>query len=879
MDRLSFAASLFAISLLATAGVCGQTQQPTGKRAVEAASTLLRSVEGALPAGSSSGAAGAQVVVPRLMKFSGSLHDAAGKPLTGTVDVTFSLYGNEKGGDALWFETQSVQADELGRYTALLGAMHSDGLPTELFTSGEVRWLGIQVGSNTEQQPRVLLVSVPYALKAGDAETLGGKPASAYMLSDSQKETTSTTSVVLAPTGSTQTSTTNSTQNTPTGSASAPLAACANVTSDGTAAANSIALFTTACNLQSSAITQVGGNLGFGVAVPQARLHIYGPSQINGDARYNFILGDSTPAAAGVGGGILFSGFYKSTTNKAGFAAIRGVKENDVPGNFASALIFSTQVNGGAQVEKLRITSNGSVGIGTSTPTALLEVNGTSQFDGLVTFSAGQSVTGNITATGTISGNGSGLTSVAATSAATATLASTATNALALGGVAASGYATLGANAFTASQTIGTGNLTISSGTLSLPQTTDASTGVVLLGGNPFIHACCADSGNVFMGVNAGNFTTTGIENVAVGDEAFTAITTGDYNTAVGGYTLYTTSGSENTALGFSALTYDTTGNANTAIGFNSLQANDTGTFNTAVGDCALANTEVAGVNPTGCGSAALTAAVGNTALGASAGQTNVTGKGNTFAGYLADASADNLANATAIGANALVSASNSLVLGSINGVNGAGASVKVGIGTSSPAHTLDVVGDINISGCYLFSGSGTYGNCASDRRLKTDIQPFAPVLDRMVQLQPVHFNWKSSNPPEYRYGSGPAMGLIAQEVQQVFPEMVRMDANGYRRVNYSELPLLLLEGVRELKAENDSLKNSGAKLLDIIKAQQAQLQMQQEQIAQLASKVTVIQASLKVRQRTDRTIRVTRTVDEKTAPRNASNPTTMRGQ
>ncbi|HEV2350694.1 MAG TPA: hypothetical protein VG028_12700, partial [Terriglobia bacterium] len=149
---------------------------------MDVATTTAGPVDHGSPGTSATIAAAPQAVVPRLMKFSGALHDAAGKPLTGAVDVTFSLYGTESGGSPLWFETQSVQADELGRYTALLGAMHSDGLPIELFTSGEVRWLGIQVGSEAEQQPRVLLVSVPYALKAGDAETLGGKPASAYML-------------------------------------------------------------------------------------------------------------------------------------------------------------------------------------------------------------------------------------------------------------------------------------------------------------------------------------------------------------------------------------------------------------------------------------------------------------------------------------------------------------------------------------------------------------------------------------------------------------------------------------------------------------------------------------------------------------------------
>jgi hypothetical protein len=102
-------------------------------------------------------AASSQAVVPRLMKFTGTLRDAAGKPISGPVDVTFVLYAAESGGDPLWFETQSVQADEQGRYTALLGAMHTEGLPVELFASGEAHWLGVQVGREAEQKPRVLL--------------------------------------------------------------------------------------------------------------------------------------------------------------------------------------------------------------------------------------------------------------------------------------------------------------------------------------------------------------------------------------------------------------------------------------------------------------------------------------------------------------------------------------------------------------------------------------------------------------------------------------------------------------------------------------------------------------------------------------------------
>jgi hypothetical protein len=128
-----------------------------------------------------------QAAVPRLVRFSGVLKDAAGKPTHGVEDVTFSLYAIESGGEPLWFETQTVEADALGRYAVLLGAMHADGLPMDLFASGEARWLGVSVGKLPEQA-RVLLVAVPYALKAADADTLGGKPATAFVASDQLKD-------------------------------------------------------------------------------------------------------------------------------------------------------------------------------------------------------------------------------------------------------------------------------------------------------------------------------------------------------------------------------------------------------------------------------------------------------------------------------------------------------------------------------------------------------------------------------------------------------------------------------------------------------------------------------------------------------------------
>jgi hypothetical protein len=123
----------------------------------------------------------ANPVVPTMMNFSGSLTDLNGKPLSGIVGVTFSLYNDSQGGAPLWTETQNVQSDKNGHYKAQLGSTSAHGLPTDLFTSGEARWLGVQA-QGQEEQPRVMLLSVPYAMKAGDAQTVGGLPASAFVL-------------------------------------------------------------------------------------------------------------------------------------------------------------------------------------------------------------------------------------------------------------------------------------------------------------------------------------------------------------------------------------------------------------------------------------------------------------------------------------------------------------------------------------------------------------------------------------------------------------------------------------------------------------------------------------------------------------------------
>ena len=119
--------------------------------------------------------------VPRLVKYSGHMMDARGRAISGLVSVTFAIYKDQDGGAPLWLETQNIQTDGKGTYTVQLGATSPQGLPLDVFASGDARWLGVRA-TGEEEQPRVFLLSVPYALKAEDAQTLGGLPASAFAL-------------------------------------------------------------------------------------------------------------------------------------------------------------------------------------------------------------------------------------------------------------------------------------------------------------------------------------------------------------------------------------------------------------------------------------------------------------------------------------------------------------------------------------------------------------------------------------------------------------------------------------------------------------------------------------------------------------------------
>jgi len=199
--------------------------------------------------------------VPRLVNYSGAVTDGNGKTLSGVVGVTFLLYREAQGGAPLWMETQNVQPNKSGHYTVTLGSTTSQGLPDDVFASGEARWLGVQI-QGQEEQPRVLLVAVPYAMKARDAETLGGLPPSAFLsaLPQGAGSNRNLSSTALS-----------------TGRKSATaLPPCA---FNGSGTANFIPLWTGACSQTNSLLFQTAaGNVGLSTTAPNAKLDVEAPA-------------------------------------------------------------------------------------------------------------------------------------------------------------------------------------------------------------------------------------------------------------------------------------------------------------------------------------------------------------------------------------------------------------------------------------------------------------------------------------------------------------------------------------------------------------------------------------------------------------------------
>ncbi|MBX9638100.1 MAG: tail fiber domain-containing protein [Nitrosomonas sp.] len=174
----------------------------------------------------------------------------------------------------------------------------------------------------------------------------------------------------------------------------------------------------------------------------------------------------------------------------------------------------------------------------------------------------------------------------------------------------------------------------------------------------------------------------------------------------------------------------------------------------------------------------------------------------------------------------------------------------NVGIGTTGPNDKLQVVGDIRVgtsgvNGCLKDFGGGTItGSCSSDARLKQNFRLLGPVSEKLTQIAPKFYQWRSKEFPERHFGEQEELGLVAQDLLDIIPELVQIDEDGFYRVRYQRLPFYLIKGFAEhqeaisginreissLKADNIQIKADNAEL----KVENAKLKARLERLERL---------------------------------------------
>ena len=301
-------------------------------------------------------------------------------------------------------------------------------------------------------------------------------------------------------------------------------------------------------------------------------------------------------------------------------------------------------------------------------------------------------------------------------------------------------------------------------------------------------------SHNLFMGARAGYSNTEGGSNTFVGDDAGYSNTTGSNNLFSGRNAGYTnTTGSSNIFIGHNA------GSANTSGGSNTFVGKDAGGSNTTGGSNAMVGRNAGVSNTTG---------YNNTVIGRNAGYHMSTGNNNTYlgngSGFFNDDGNDN----TFIGYSTGVAnhGSGSVFIGYFAGSKEKDSN-KLYIANSDTATPL-IYGEfdndlLRVNGTLEF----TTGYALSDVRLKIDITPLQGALGKVQALQGVNYKWDIEDNPRRGFADDQQIGLIAQEVEKIVPEAVRTDSNGFKAVSYDKLTAVLVEAVKELKAENDQLK------------------------------------------------------------------------
>ena len=726
--------------------------------------------------------------LPRLVRFGGTVKDLNGSPLTGVVGITFALYSEQTGGSALWLETQNVTADGNGRFVALLGSTKTEGLPTDLFILEQARWVGVQVSGQAEQ-PRVLLVSAPYALKAGDAETIGGLPPSAFVLN-------------AQVSGGRM----NNGAPSPAASARAVPASSSDVTTTG-GTVNTIPLFTTATNIQNSILTQTGATAVSAAGNLTATGVVSGSSFQIGSNLFAFGSNTNANAFLGFAGNSTMTGTFNTATGKSALEFNTTGSFNTATGKSALQSNTTGQSNAAHGINALYTNTSGSYNTASGASALYSNTTGTDNVaNGYKALYSNTTGSDNV-ASGyeALYSNTTGYNNTA------------------------SGYIALTSN------TTGFFNTAYGSGALERNTTGIQNTAV----GLSALFYNTTGGNNTATGVSALLSNTTGSHNTASGAATLSGNTTGQYNTASGASAMtLNTTGSYNTATGFEALFSNTTGGNNTASGYQALFSNTTGGGNTASGQFAMYSSTTAydntasgynalqantvGYSNSAYGVGALyanTAGQNNTAVGTQALATNTTGQGNTAIGYdalLSYPGGPTGSYNTAVGYQAgyNVTGSNNIDIGN-EGTSSDSGAIRIGTaGTQTSAFIAGVYGvktSSNNAVPVLIDSNGNLGTISSSRRYKEDIQDMGDASRGLMRLRPVTFRYQKP----FADGSKPVQyGLIAEEVAEVYPDLVARSADGQiETVKYQLLDPMLLNEVQRQQVEIRELQERLSKM------------------------------------------------------------------